>query len=80
MAAGLALKQHAGSRDALHLPWLYLRSGPLPLCAAACKFDLRFVPDEQSFKGRQVRDEAGDVPSGVTPHTVLTLDGMLHRL
>lgn len=57
-----------------------MRSDPLPVFAAACKFDLRFVPDEQSFKGRQVRDEAGDVPSGVTPHTVLTLHGMLRRL
>lgn len=34
------------------------------LLAAACKFDLRFVPEEQSFKGRQVRDEALDVPAG----------------
>jgi hypothetical protein len=34
------------------------------LLAAACKFDLRFVPREQSFKGRHVRDEALDVPAG----------------
>lgn len=32
--------------------------------AAACKFDLRFVPEEQSFEGRQLRDEAADLPAG----------------
>lgn len=34
---------------------------------SACKFDLRFVPDEQSFEGRQVRDAARDVPAGYEP-------------
>lgn len=37
---------------------------PHPCLPAACTFDLRFVPDEQSFEGRQVRDEAADVPAG----------------
>ena len=36
------------------------------LAAAACKFDLRFVPEEQSFEGRKVRDEATEVPAGET--------------
>ncbi|GAB4817011.1 hypothetical protein N2152v2_004057 [Parachlorella kessleri] len=39
---------------------------------SACKFDLRFVPDEQSFEGRQVRDSASEVPSDYTPPTFQT--------
>lgn len=43
-----------------------VRPSPLSFAstAAACKFDLRFVPEEQSFEGRQVRDEAQEVPAG----------------
>lgn len=47
-----------------------------PLCspplAGACKFDLRFVPDEQSFEGREVRDSATEVPAGYEPPTFQT--------
>ncbi|KDD72917.1 hypothetical protein H632_c2737p0, partial [Helicosporidium sp. ATCC 50920] len=34
---------------------------------SACKFDLRFVPEEQSFEGRQVRDAAASVPPDYVP-------------
>lgn len=34
---------------------------------SACKFDLRFIPDEQSFEGRPVRDTAVRVPSDYDP-------------
>lgn len=51
--------------ELMYCPLRPLSPARLLLAAAACKFDLRFVPDEQSFEGRQVRDEATDVPSGV---------------
>lgn len=35
--------------------------------AGACKFDLRFVPEGESFAGRQVRDAATDVPADYEP-------------
>jgi hypothetical protein len=38
-----------------------------PRPAGACKFDLRFVPDETSFDGRTVRDTATDIPSDYVP-------------
>lgn len=51
-------------------------SSPLPAAAGptagACKFDLRFVPEEQSFEGRQVRDSAADVPPDYEPPTFQT--------
>lgn len=50
--------------ELMYCPLRPLSPARLLLAAAACKFDLRFVPDEQSFEGRQVRDEATDVPSG----------------
>eukprot|EP00798_Chlamydomonas_sp_ICE-L_P030470 gene30470-35481_t len=31
---------------------------------SACKFDLRFVADEQDFSERQIRDTANSIPSG----------------
>ena len=34
---------------------------------SACKFDLRFVPDEQCFDSREVRDSAADVPHDYEP-------------
>lgn len=37
---------------------------------SACKFDLRFVPDEQSFEGRQVRDTATQIPANYEPPQV----------
>jgi len=37
-----------------------------------CKLDLRFVPKETSFEGRQVRDTATGVPFGYTPPTVFS--------
>ncbi|KAG2482679.1 hypothetical protein HYH03_018414 [Edaphochlamys debaryana] len=49
---------------ALHL---YNECDGLEFERSACKFDLRFVPDDQSFEGRQVRDSASTVPSDYTP-------------
>ncbi|PRW59387.1 Pre-rRNA-processing esf1 [Chlorella sorokiniana] len=46
---------------------LYEECDGMEFMKTACKFDLRFVPDEQSFKGRQVRDEAADVPTDYAP-------------
>ena len=34
---------------------VYAECDGLEFERSACKFDLRFVPDEQSFEGRQVR-------------------------
>ena len=35
-----------------------------------CRFDLRFVPDEQHFSGREVRDEATEMPASYKPPEV----------
>lgn len=35
--------------------------------AAANKFDLRFIPDDKSFAGRQIRDEATSIPDDYEP-------------
>ncbi|EFN57460.1 hypothetical protein CHLNCDRAFT_57252 [Chlorella variabilis] len=48
---------------------LYEECDGMELMKTACKFDLRFVPEEQSFEGRQVRDEATDVPTDYAPPT-----------
>ncbi len=45
--------------------------GPFSASGAG-KFDLRFVPDEQSFEGRQVRDAATEVPPDYQPPTFQT--------
>ena len=44
----------------------------------ACRLDLRFVPDGQSFAGRQVRDEARDVPAGYEPPPAFTTAALQH--
>ncbi|GFR49411.1 hypothetical protein Agub_g11465, partial [Astrephomene gubernaculifera] len=49
---------------ALHL---YNECDGMEFERSACKFDMRFVPDEQSFEGRQVRDSASSVPPGYEP-------------
>lgn len=54
----------AAEDPACHAAEMCARAASPPAHAAACKFDLRFVPEEQSFEGRQVRDEATDVPTG----------------
>eukprot|EP00955_Chlamydomonas_euryale_P018735 199920-Chlamydomonas_euryale.AAC.1 len=38
---------------------VYTECDGLEFERSACKFDLRFVPDEQSFEGRQVGGLAG---------------------
>jgi hypothetical protein len=42
---------------------LYEECDGMEIMKSACKFDLRFVPDDQTFKNRQIRDSATDVPS-----------------
>lgn len=39
----------------------------------ACKFDLRFVPEGQTFEGRQVREVAEDVPADYRPPIFQTM-------
>lgn len=46
---------------------LYEECDGLEFQRSACKFDLRFVPDEQRFDGRRVRDSAADVPHDYEP-------------
>ncbi|KAI3438627.1 hypothetical protein D9Q98_001049 [Chlorella vulgaris] len=46
---------------------LYDECDGMELMKTACKFDLRFVPEEQSFEGRKVRDEASEVPADYAP-------------
>ncbi|GLI59639.1 hypothetical protein VaNZ11_001564 [Volvox africanus] len=49
---------------ALHL---YNECDGMEFERSACKFDIRFVPDDQSFEGRQIRDTATEVPPGYEP-------------
>lgn len=39
-----------------------LKNG-LPVCVWVRQIDARFVPDDTSFEGREVRDQADHVPS-----------------
>lgn len=41
---------------------IYTECDGLEFQLTSCKFDLRFVPDEQSFEGREVRDRVTGVP------------------
>jgi hypothetical protein len=45
------------------------RLGPLhtPQPVLPCRLDLRYISDDQSFEGREVRDEASSVPPGYEP-------------
>lgn len=43
---------------------IYAECDGLEFELSACKFDLRFVPDDQSFDGRKIRDSASELPEG----------------
>ncbi|DBA79259.1 TPA: hypothetical protein ACH3X1_009072 [Trebouxia sp. C0004] len=51
-------------RTAAHL---YAECDGIEFLRSACKLDMRFVPDEQSFLRRQVRDKAEEVPPDYAP-------------
>lgn len=51
-------------RTAAHL---YAECDGMEFLRSACKLDMRFVPEEQDFAKRQVRDLAEEVPSDYTP-------------
>ncbi|DBA93140.1 TPA: hypothetical protein ACH3X2_003452 [Trebouxia sp. C0005] len=51
-------------RTAAHL---YAECDGIEFLRSACKLDMRFVPDEQSFVKRQVRDTAEEVPPDYAP-------------
>lgn len=42
---------------------LYEECDGMEIMKSACKFDLRFVPDDQTFENRQIRDSATHVPA-----------------
>ena len=44
----------------------------------ARRLDLRFVPEGQSFEGRQVRDEAAGVPAGYEPPPAFATAALQH--
>ncbi|GAX82620.1 hypothetical protein CEUSTIGMA_g10046.t1 [Chlamydomonas eustigma] len=52
---------------------IYAECDGLEFERSACKFDLRFVPDDQSFEGRQVRDSASSVPTEYEPPVIFNL-------
>ena len=43
-----------------------------------CRLDLRFVPDEQSFEGRQPRDVATSIPPGYAPPPAFATAALQH--
>ncbi|KFM22623.1 Pre-rRNA-processing protein esf1 [Auxenochlorella protothecoides] len=46
---------------------LYEECDGMEFLKTACKFDLRFVPEGQSFEGRKVRDTAEELPIDYAP-------------
>ena len=46
---------------------MYSQCDGLEFERSSCRLDLRYVPDDQSFEGREVRDVATEVPSDYEP-------------
>ncbi|KAK9828879.1 hypothetical protein WJX72_002532 [[Myrmecia] bisecta] len=51
---------------------LYSECDGMEFERSACKLDLRFVPEEQSFEGRAVRDTAAQLPDGYEAPVFMT--------
>ncbi|KAK9840918.1 hypothetical protein WJX81_000303 [Elliptochloris bilobata] len=70
-----AVAEFGNAAAAAHV---YAECDGLEFERSANRLDLRFVPEEQSFAGRQPRDVATEVPSGYTPPPAFATAALQH--